>query len=132
MQLRHDIMMLLSCGQISRLRCCCSDDEQIVSDTAAQSSHAVSYSTSASTQEEHASKHRASGNGAQNASLRTTEHRISLLNSPDSDDEADETEIDGDGQRLASTPEESADTRESANDHDTIQEQKTEEWEENV
>ena len=130
MQLRHDIMMILSCGQISRLRCCCDDDEQIVSEIAAPSSHVVSYSTSASAHEEH--KHHSSGNGAQNASLRTTEHRISLLNSPDSDDEADETEIDADGQRLASTPEESADTRESANDHDAVEEQKTEEWEENV
>ena len=133
MQLRHDIMMLLSCGQISRLRCCCSDDEQIMSDTAAQSSHAVSYSTSASAQEEH--KHRASGNGAHNTSLRTTDHRISLLNSPDSDDEADETEVretvDADGQKLASTPE-GADAQESANDHDKSEEQKSEEWEENV
>ena len=130
MQLRHDIMMVLSCGQISRLRCCCDDDEQIVSDIAAPSSNVVSYSTSASAQEEH--KHHASSNGAHNASLRTTEHRISLLNSPDSDDEADETAVDSDGQKVASTPEESADTRESANDHDTIQEQKTEDWEENV
>ena len=104
-----------------------------MSDTAAQSSHAVSYSTSASAQEEHASKHRASGNGGHNASLRTTDHRISLLNSPDSDDDADETElteaVDADGQKLA--PEE-ADTQEGANDHDKSEEEKSEEWEENV
>ena len=100
-----------------------------MSDIAAPSSHVVSYSTSASAHEEH--KHHSSGNGAQNASLRTTEHRISLLNSPDSDDEAGETAVDSDGQKVASTPEE-ADTQEGENDHDTSEEQKTEEWEENV
>mmetsp|Transcript_2028 Transcript_2028/g.5841 ORF Transcript_2028/g.5841 Transcript_2028/m.5841 type:complete len:435 (+) Transcript_2028:285-1589(+) len=128
MQLRQDITMLLSCGQISRLRCCGNDD-QITSEINTEVGNAVTSSTSITTQE--GQKRHTSADRAVNNSLRTTEHRLSLLNSPDSDDDADTAEP-IEGSKLSPKTEE-GDGRQVANDYDRSAEEKEEEsWEENV
>jgi len=134
MQLRHDIMMLLSCGQISRLRCCGGDEQIIESEHATENNHTISLTGATLVQEEQKVQAIRSSRGAHKASLRSTDHRISLLNSPNSDDEAEETEVieSVEGQ-TSGTEIEGGDTRESAHRHSaSVSKQKVEEsWEEN-